>query len=129
MAQASMSVSCSSWLYKPQAWWKGNELAEINWESTKAVAIRANNIYINLKGRNIYGIVDQADSLSTTCGHGRTCVSTIFIAAGHGVNEGFETNRIIRQGDVAPTMAVLGGVKKPRECEGAPIYQILTEEY
>lgn len=163
----------------------GTELPEIDWSKT-----RANDIYINLKGRNTHGIVDPADkyeleeeiitalygyrdketgkrivavalqnkdgvllnyggpecgdivywlaegynydhvdSLSTTYGHGGTSVSPIFIAAGTGIKAGYETNRIIRQGDVAPTMVVLGGARVPRDCEGAPIYQILTEEY
>ena len=39
----------------------GNDLHEIDWENTKAVAVRGNHIYINLKGRNPYGIVDPAD--------------------------------------------------------------------
>ena len=72
---------------------------------------------------------DHVDSLSTTYGVGGTSVSPIFIAAGPGIKAGYETNRIIRQVDVAPTIAVLGGVRMPRDCEGAPIYQILTEEY
>lgn len=39
----------------------GNELPEIDWERTKAVAVRECNIYINLKGRDPHGIVDPAD--------------------------------------------------------------------
>ena len=53
----------------------------------------------------------------------------IFIAAGSGIKEGFVTDRVIREIDVAPTMAVLGGVRIPAQCEGAPVYQILTEEF
>ena len=164
----------------------GQELAEIDWSKTRAVATRATHITINLKGRDPHGIVepedkyeleeqimtdlygyrdkttgkrvialalrnkdavllglggersgdiiyflaegynyDHADSLSTTWGYGDTSVSPIFIAAGKGIKKGFTTKRIIRQVDVAPTLAVLGGVRMPRECEGAPIYQIL----
>ena len=163
----------------------GQELAEIDWNQTRAVATRATHININLKGRNPQGIVepedkyeleeqimtdlygyrdkttgkrvialalrnkdavilglggersgdiiyflaegynyDHADSLSTTWGYGETSVSPIFIAAGKGIKKGFTTKRIIRQVDVAPTLAVLGGVRMPRECEGAPVYQI-----
>ena len=72
---------------------------------------------------------DHADCLSTTWGEGETSVSPIFIAAGKGLKEGFETDRIIRQVDFAPTVAVLGGVRMPAQCEGAPVYQILSEEY
>lgn len=72
---------------------------------------------------------DHADCISTTLGEGDTSVSPIFIAAGKGVKAGFETERIIRQIDFAPTVAVLGGVRMPRACEGAPVYQILAEEF
>lgn len=39
-----------------------------------------------------------------------------------------KTKRWIRQVDVAPTMAVLLGTRFPHECEGAPVYQIFSEE-
>ena len=71
----------------------------------------------------------HGDSLSTLKGYADTSVSPIFIAAGAGVKHGYYTNRVIRQVDVAPTMAVLGGVRMPRECEGAVVYQILAEEF
>ncbi len=164
----------------------GQELREIDWAHTKAIAQRGNHIYINLKGRDAHGIVeptdqyeveeeimtalygykdkvtgkrvialalrnkdaillgmggpesgdilywmaegynyDHCDSLSTTYGYGGTSVSPIFIAAGTGLKKGYETTRIIREVDLTPTMAVLGGVRMPNECEGAPIYQIL----
>ena len=50
-------------------------------------------------------------------------------AAGAGFKEGFYTDRIIRQIDVAPTVAVMAGVRMPAQCEGAPIYQIFAEEF
>ena len=71
---------------------------------------------------------DHADSLSTTWGDADTSVSPIFIAAGKGLKEGFTTDRIIRQVDVAPTICAMGGVRYPAQCEGAPIYQIIAEE-
>ena len=71
---------------------------------------------------------DHDDSLSTALGECDTSAGPIFIAAGSGIKEGFETTRWIRQVDVAPTMAVLLGTRFPRECEGAPVYQIFTEE-
>ena len=40
---------------------EGNELPEIDWETTRAVAVRECNIYINLKGRDPHGIVDPKD--------------------------------------------------------------------
>ena len=168
----------------------GNELPEIDWAKTKAVAPREEHIYINLKGRDPHGIVDPADQyeleeeimtalygyrdqktghrivscalrnrdavllgqggpdagdicywlaegynydhadcLSTTLGEGHTSVSPIFIASGRGIKQGYYTDRMIRQIDFAPTVAVLGGVRMPKECEGAPVYQILAEEY
>lgn len=35
----------------------GNELPEVDWSKTKAVQVCSNSIYINLKGRDKYGIV------------------------------------------------------------------------
>ena len=72
---------------------------------------------------------DHTDSLSTTYGEGSTSSSPIFIAAGKGLKKGFETTRIIRQVDLAPTCCVMAGVRLPHECEGAPIYQIFEEEF
>jgi len=168
----------------------GNELYEFDWEKTYAVAQRGNHIYLNIKGRDPYGIIepedqyeweeeimtrlysykhpktgkrvislalrnrdavllglggpesgdilywnaegynyDHCDSLSTTYGCRGTSVGPIFIAAGTGIKANFKTTRIIRQVDVAPTLAILGGVRMPAQCEGAPIYQILEEEF
>ena len=169
---------------------QGEELYEIDWSKTRAVANRGNHIYLNIKGRDAHGIIDpkdqyeveeqlmtdlygyrdeetgqrvialalrnkdaallglsgpecgdiiyfvaegynidHGDCLSTTEGYAGTSVSPLFIAAGAGIKPGFVTTRQIRQVDVAPTAAVLGGVRMPRQCEGAPVYQILTEEY
>lgn len=72
---------------------------------------------------------DHGDCLSTTFGEENTSVSPIFIAAGKGIKKSFETDRVIRQVDFVPTIAVLGGVRMPHQCEGAPVYQILEEEY
>lgn len=67
----------------------------------------------------------HGDSMSTYCGYKDSCVSPIFIAAGQGLKKGFFTQRVIRQVDLTPTMALLAGVRMPDQCEGAPIYQIL----
>ena len=72
---------------------------------------------------------DHADSLSTTWGEADTSVSPIFIAAGQGFKEGYETDRIIRQVDFAATVAALLGVRMPAQCEGAPVYQIFESEF
>ena len=39
----------------------GNDIPEIDWEKTRAVQQRSNSIFINLKGRDRFGIVDPAD--------------------------------------------------------------------
>ena len=39
----------------------GNIVKEIDWEKTKAVATGTNHIFLNIKGRNPFGIVDPAD--------------------------------------------------------------------
>ncbi|MBQ2837962.1 MAG: alkaline phosphatase family protein [Peptococcaceae bacterium] len=71
---------------------------------------------------------DHTDSLSTTWGEADTSISPIFIAAGKGLKKSFKTDRIIRQIDLAPTVAALVGVRMPAQCEGAPAYQIFEEE-
>lgn len=70
---------------------------------------------------------DHADTLSTALGEAGTSVSPIFIAAGKGIKQGY-TDRIIRQIDFAPTVAAVGGMRMPHQCEGAPVYQILEKE-
>ncbi len=164
----------------------GNDLREIDWSKTTAVAQRGIYIYINLKGRNPEGIVDPADqyelerkiiddlynyrwngkrivalalrkkeavhfglngdnvgdiiyfneegfnrihgdSISTYQGYADTSVSPIFMAAGPNIKKDYITDRVIREVDVAPTVAVLGGVRMPAQCEGAPVYQIIEE--
>lgn len=166
----------------------GQELAEIDWSKTQAVAPRGGHIYLNLKGRTQHGIVEpddqyelerriitdlynykidgkrvialalrnkdaallgiggeeagdilyfleegfnriHGDALSTANGYAGTSVSPIFIAAGKGFKEGYKTSRVIRQIDFAPTIAAVGGVRMPKDCEGAPVYQILAEEF
>lgn len=65
---------------------------------------------------------DHTDSLSTTWGEADTSVSLIFIASGKGLKQAFTTERVIRQTDLVPTMCVLGNVRMPRNCEGAPVF-------
>ena len=67
----------------------------------------------------------HGDSLSTYMGTADTSESPIFVIGGRGVKQNFYTERVIRQVDVAPTMAVLLGVRMTAQCEGAPVYQIL----
>ncbi len=167
----------------------GNPTKTIDWAHTKAIASRTCHIYINLKGRNPHGIVDEADQYaleediisalynyrdeygrrivsmairnkearhlglsgeksgdiiyfliegpnkghcdtwSTAYGYFDTSLSPIFMAAGAGLKKGYQTERVIRQVDVAPTIAALLGVRMPAQCEGAPAYQIFEEVY
>ncbi|MDQ7093559.1 alkaline phosphatase family protein [Desulfosporosinus sp. PR] len=72
--------------------------------------------------------VIHADSLSTQNGYADTSLSPIFVAAGPGIKPGYKTERVIRQVDLAPTMAFLSGVRLPAQSEGSPVHQILTEE-
>ena len=72
---------------------------------------------------------DHGDSLSTCWGEEDTSSSPIFVAAGLGIKENYVTDRIIRQIDFAPTIAAILGVRMPAQCEGAPAYQILSEEF
>ena len=168
----------------------GKDIYKIDWSKTKAISTRANHIYLNIKGRQKFGIIepeeqyeveeqlmtdlygykdpktgkrviamalrnrdavllglggpdcgdiivwtaegynyDHCDSLSTTWGYQDSSVSPIFIAAGTGIKENFITDRVIRQVDVAPTMAYLGGVRMPRQSEGSIVHQILEKEF
>ncbi|MDO4280651.1 MAG: alkaline phosphatase family protein [Peptococcaceae bacterium] len=70
----------------------------------------------------------HGDSLSTYMGLADTSESPIFAIGGSGVKKGFYTDRIIREVDIAPTMAILAGVRIPAQCEGAPVYQIFDLE-
>ena len=72
-------------------------------------------------------VEDHGAGLSTAYGHNDTSLSPIFIAAGPGIKQNFRTDRWIREVDVAPTAAVLLGVDMPADCEGAPAYQIFSE--
>jgi len=69
----------------------------------------------------------HGDSLSTTEGYFGTSVSPIFFAAGAGIQKGIKTERMIREVDVAPTVAAIMGISMPAQCEGAPVYQILEK--
>lgn len=72
---------------------------------------------------------DHADGLATGQGDCETSVSPIFIAAGQGIKEGYKTDRMIREVDLAPTVATLFNVRMPAQCEGAPVYQIFDQEF
>jgi len=71
---------------------------------------------------------EHGESMSTYKGYFGTCISPIFIAAGDGLIADTHIKRVIRQVDLAPTVAKLMGVRVPRQCEGAPVYQILQDE-
>jgi len=68
---------------------------------------------------------DHGDSLPTFLGTNDTTVASIFVAAGKGIKENYKTSRVIKHIDIAPTVALLAGLRMPAQCEGAPIYQIL----
>ena len=72
---------------------------------------------------------DHDDSLPTSHGECDTYAGPIFFAAGPGFKKGVYTNRVIRQVDVAPTIATILGVRMPAQAEGAPIYQILDQTF
>lgn len=66
----------------------------------------------------------HADILSTAEGYFDSSVAPIFVCAGAGLKKGGTLERVIRQADLSPTMAILAGVRMAKQCEGAPIYQI-----
>lgn len=69
--------------------------------------------------------LQHGDCLSTAYGYGGTSVSPVFMASGPDFKDNYITTRVIRQVDVAPTIATILEVRMPAQCEGAPIYQIL----
>ncbi|MBR5318509.1 MAG: alkaline phosphatase family protein [Peptococcaceae bacterium] len=70
---------------------------------------------------------DHDDSMATALGECDTSAGPIFLAAGPGIKKGVYTDRMIRQVDVAPTIASIMGMRMPAQCEGAPIYQIIED--
>lgn len=54
----------------------GNSTNEVDWEKTRAVQIRSNYIYVNLKGRDKTGIVDPADKYDLETEITTTCTTT-----------------------------------------------------
>ncbi len=70
--------------------------------------------------------MDHADSLSTVDGYYDTSCMSIFAACGGGIEQDFRTPRVVHHVDVAPSIAALFGIRVPAQCEGAPIYQILS---
>ncbi|MBQ2448711.1 MAG: alkaline phosphatase family protein, partial [Peptococcaceae bacterium] len=70
---------------------------------------------------------DHDDSMATALGECDTSAGPIFLAAGPGIKKGVYTDRMIRQVDVAPTIASIMGLRMPAQCEGAPIYQIIED--
>ena len=70
---------------------------------------------------------DHDDSMATAQGECDTSAGPIFLAAGPGIKKGVYTDRMIRQVDVAPTIASIMGLRMPAQCEGAPIYQIIED--
>ena len=69
----------------------------------------------------------HGDALPMVEGTYDTSVTPIFIAAGKGLKKGYNSQRIIRQVDMTPTVAHMLGVRMPKQCEGAVIYQILED--
>ena len=72
---------------------------------------------------------DHADTLATSKGECNTSASPMFVACGPGFRQGYRAERMIRQVDVAPTIATILGLRMPAQCEGAPIYQILDQVF
>lgn len=71
----------------------------------------------------------HGDSLSTTNGYWGSTVSPILIMAGKGFKQGEKITRLVHQVDFAATIAAIGGVRMPRDCEGAPVYSAFAEEF
>lgn len=110
----------------------------LNGKRVVAVAMR-NKDAINLGtggpecGDILYFLEEGVNRLHGDClpevnGYFDTCVTPIFIAAGKGIKENYDCPRIIRQVDVAPTLAYMLDVRMPKQVEGAVAYQILEDQ-
>ena len=75
-----------------------------------------------------YMVNEHGNGISTYYGYYGTSLSPIFAAAGDGIRHDDDVKRVIRQVDVAPTVAALLGLRVPAQCEGAPVYQILEQD-
>ena len=72
-------------------------------------------------------VSEHGYGLSTYGGYFGTSVAPVFAAAGRGILHREDLTRTIRQTDLAPTVSELLGVRMTADCEGAPVYQILTD--
>lgn len=70
----------------------------------------------------------HGDGLPTYIGYANSSLAPVFMAAGKGFKKGVKVNRVIREVDVVPTLAALGGVRVPAQTEGGPLYQMLDED-
>jgi len=70
---------------------------------------------------------DHDDSMATSLGECDTSAGPIFIGTGAGFKKGYYTDRLIRQVDVAPTIATILGTRVTAQCEGAPMYQMIED--
>jgi hypothetical protein len=70
----------------------------------------------------------HGDGLPTCTGYADTSLSPIFMAAGQGFKKGVYVDRVIREVDVAPTVALLAGVNMPAQCEGGLLHQLLEQD-
>ncbi len=80
-------------------------------------------LFYTAEGYNL----DHADSLSTFDGACDTSVRSVFMAAGPGIKKNYKTDRVVKHIDVTPTVASLLDLRMPRQCEGAPVYQIIED--
>ena len=107
----------------------GNRIIAMAFHNKDAEVIGLNGpytgdiVYMNRE----HFVTEHGQGLSTYRGYYGTSVSPIFVACGKGVKHVENMKRIVRQVDVAPTVAALLGVPMPADCEGAPVYQMLED--
>lgn len=107
----------------------GNRIIAMAFHNKDAEVIGLNGpytgdiVYMNRE----HFVTEHGQGLSTYRGYYGTSVSPIFVACGGGVKHVENMKRIVRQVDVAPTVAALLGVRMPADCEGAPVYQMFED--
>lgn len=127
------------WELEEQIMTKLYQATSPNGKRLCSLALRAKDaIHLGLGGPECGDIIlfqnddftaEHGGGMSTALGLSHTSQSPIFVAAGKGIKQGEIITRVVRTIDIAPTVAVLAGVRMPKDAEGAPAYQIFAEEF
>lgn len=60
---------------------------------------------------------------------GRGSEYGLFAAMGRGIRENYRRKKPVKPCDIIPTICKISGIKPPKDCEGAILYDVLTSEF